>query len=87
MSSVFGTITWLQTVNPVYAIVVTAPVGTLGQGVSVTFNSPIPVNPGEYIALVAKNVGTVTTAGGQHVHRDLRLLLDLNAKARIGQNS
>lgn len=44
-------------------IVVTAPVGTLGQGVAVTFASPIPVNPGEFVALCAKNVGTVTTTG------------------------
>ncbi|HEY5241747.1 MAG TPA: hypothetical protein VIJ22_09790 [Polyangiaceae bacterium] len=44
-------------------IVVTAPVGTLGQGVQVTFSSPIPVNPGEFVALVAKNFGTVTTLG------------------------
>jgi hypothetical protein len=43
--------------------VVTAPVGTLGQGVYQTFDTPIVVNPGEFIALVGKNVGTVTTTG------------------------
>ncbi len=43
--------------------VVTAPVGTLGQGVYMPFNSPIAVNPGEFVALVAKNLGTVTSAG------------------------
>ena len=41
----------------------TAAVGTLGQGVYVTFQAPIVVNPGEYVAVAAKNVGTVTTAG------------------------
>lgn len=43
--------------------VVTAPVGTLGQGLYVPFNSPIVVNPGEFIALCAKNLGTVTSVG------------------------
>jgi hypothetical protein len=43
--------------------VVTAPVGTLGQGVTMNFNSPIVVNPGEFIAILAKNQGTVTSAG------------------------
>lgn len=43
--------------------VVTAAVGTLGQGVSVSFASPIVVNPGEFVQLVAKNQGTVTSAG------------------------
>ncbi len=43
--------------------VVTAPVGTLGQTVSMSFQSPIVVAPGEFVQLVAKNVGTVTSAG------------------------
>jgi hypothetical protein len=45
--------------------VVTAPVGTLGSpsGVAMTFLSPVVVQPGENIAIVAKNLGTVTTAG------------------------
>jgi hypothetical protein len=43
--------------------VVTAPVGTLGQGVYMPFNSPIVVNPGEFIQVLAKNLGTVTSAG------------------------
>lgn len=43
--------------------VVTAPVGTLGQGVYMAFNSPIAVNPGEFVQLVAKNLGTVTSSG------------------------
>jgi hypothetical protein len=43
--------------------IVTAPVGTLGQGVYMPFNSPIVVNPGEYIQVLAKNQGAVTTAG------------------------
>jgi len=32
-------------------------------GVSMQFMSPIVVNPGEFVAIVAKNVGAVTTAG------------------------
>ena len=43
--------------------IVTAPVGTIGGGVFVPFQSPIVVNPGEYIALCAKNFGVVTTTG------------------------
>lgn len=45
-----------------YAI--NAPVGTLGSdGLYVPFRVPLQVNPGEFIALAAKNLGTVTTAG------------------------
>lgn len=40
-----------------------AALGTLGQGVTVDFKTPLVVNPGEFIALVAKNVGVVTTTG------------------------
>lgn len=43
--------------------VVTATAGTQGQGVSRTFVTPIPVNPGEFVQVVAKNVNTVTSAG------------------------
>lgn len=43
--------------------VVTAPVGTLGQTINVHFDTPIPVYPGEFVQVVAKNVGTVTSAG------------------------
>lgn len=43
--------------------VVTAPVGTVGQGVYMAFNSPVAVNPGEFVQVVAKNQGTVTSAG------------------------
>ncbi|PPD53659.1 MAG: hypothetical protein CTY12_04645 [Methylotenera sp.] len=43
----------------------TAAVGTLGSqaGVYMAFHSPIAINPGEYVQIVAKNVDTVTTAG------------------------
>lgn len=41
----------------------TAAVGTLGQGVQMTFNSPIMVNQGEWVGVVMKNVGTAVTAG------------------------
>lgn len=43
--------------------IVTAPVGTVGQGVYMPFNSPIAVNPGAFVQVVAKNLGTVTSAG------------------------
>ena len=43
--------------------VVTAAVGVLGQGVQIQFKNPLPVNPGEYFAICAKNLGTVTSAG------------------------
>lgn len=45
--------------------VVTAPVGTVGSpnGQYMAFNSPIAINPGEFVQLVAKNVNTVTTLG------------------------
>lgn len=43
--------------------VVTAPVGTVGQTVYVTFQTPIVIAPGEFVQTVAKNVGTVTTLG------------------------
>lgn len=44
---------------------VTAAVGVVGSamGQSMTFNAPIPVMPGEFIQLCAKNLGTVTSAG------------------------
>jgi len=43
----------------------TAAVGVLGSpaGCSMTFNSPILVQPGEYIQIAAKNLGTVTSGG------------------------
>ena len=42
-----------------------AAVGTRGSsdGVYMPFNAPIAVNPGEFVAITAKNFGTVTTAG------------------------
>ena len=42
---------------------VTAAAGTIGQGVTLQFNSPIVVNPGEYIQVLAKNLAVVTSAG------------------------
>jgi hypothetical protein len=41
----------------------TAAAGVVGGSVYMAFNSPICVQPGEYIQLVAKNLGTVTTGG------------------------
>lgn len=41
-----------------------AALGTLGStGVYMPFSSPIMVNPGEFVAILAKNVGVVTTTG------------------------
>jgi hypothetical protein len=40
-----------------------AAAGTLGQGMFYQFDTPIVVAPGEFIAICAKNVGTVTTVG------------------------
>lgn len=36
---------------------------SLGADVTVQFQTPIIINPGEYVAVVAKNAGTVTSAG------------------------
>jgi hypothetical protein len=41
----------------------TAAVGTLGQRIQLRFQSPIVVQPGEFVQTVAKNLGTVTSAG------------------------
>lgn len=40
-----------------------AALGTQGTTTIMTFDRPIPVNPGEYVALAAKNIGAVTTTG------------------------
>lgn len=40
-----------------------APVGTLGTQIDIDMASPIIVQPGEFIQLTAKNLGTVTSAG------------------------
>lgn len=45
------------------AFVVTAAAGVAGAGVTIQFTSPVVVNPGEFIAVCAKNFGTVTSAG------------------------
>ena len=41
----------------------TAAVGAIGGQVDINFNTPIVVRPGEYIDIVARNIGTVTTTG------------------------
>jgi hypothetical protein len=43
--------------------IVTAPVGTIGASVYMPLNSTLTLYPGESIALTAKNLGVVTTAG------------------------
>lgn len=40
-----------------------AALGTVATPVYLALDRPIPVNPGEYVALAAKNVGAVTTTG------------------------
>jgi hypothetical protein len=43
---------------------VTAAAGTLGgTGIHIEFITPIVVNPGEFVQLIARNIGTVTTTG------------------------
>ena len=41
----------------------TAAVGTIGAGVFMQFATPVVVQPGEFIQVVAKNLGVVTTTG------------------------
>jgi len=43
--------------------VVTAAAGVIGTGVYMPFTTPIVINAGEFVAIVAKNLGTVTTVG------------------------
>lgn len=46
------------------SFVVTAPVGTLGSsGLQLRLNTPVVVRPGEWVALLARNIGVVTTTG------------------------
>lgn len=40
-----------------------SPIGTLAQFIDIDLGTPILVQPGEFIQLVAKNLGVVTTAG------------------------
>lgn len=42
---------------------VTAAVGTLGTGVFRSFDVPVLVRPGEFVDVVARNIGVVTTSG------------------------
>lgn len=41
----------------------TAAVGTIGTGASVEWDVPIVVRPGEFVDIVARNIGVVTTTG------------------------
>lgn len=41
----------------------TAAVGSLGTGVDLNFDTPVVVRPGEFIDIVARNIGVVTTTG------------------------
>jgi hypothetical protein len=45
------------------AYVITTPAGTLGQQINVAFAVPIVVNPGEFVAICTKQLGTVSSAG------------------------
>lgn len=42
---------------------VTAPVGTLGAAVNANFDTPVIVRPGEFLDIIARNIGVVTTTG------------------------
>jgi len=44
-------------------IAATAPAGTVAQPIAVQFRSPIVVAPGEFVAIVMRNLGVVTSAG------------------------
>ena len=46
-----------------YSLAANAAVGTLGANFDHQFTTPIVVNPGEYIAMFTKNMGTVGTGG------------------------
>lgn len=50
------------------SIAAASAVGVIGQGVYMKFDIPIPIAPGEYVAVVAKNLGTVTSAGTVTFH-------------------
>jgi hypothetical protein len=41
----------------------TAAVGTMGGLVDLNFDVPVCVRPGEFVDVVARNIGTVTTTG------------------------
>jgi hypothetical protein len=43
--------------------IVTAPAGTLGTRIFQTLQTPVIVRPGEFVDVVARNIGTVTTLG------------------------
>jgi len=51
-----------------YAI--NAAVGTIGGGVKMAFATPIIINPNEFVVLVARNLGTVTTSGVIAINAD-----------------
>jgi hypothetical protein len=40
-----------------------AALGTIASTVTLNFDRPIPVNPGEYVQIAAKNIGAATTTG------------------------
>ena len=42
---------------------VTAAVGTVGQSIDLNFDTPVCVKPGEFIDVIARNIGVVTTTG------------------------
>lgn len=47
----------------VQSYAVTSAVGVVGQSISVHFDTPVAIYPGEFVQVVGKNVGTVTSAG------------------------
>lgn len=47
----------------IMSFAINAAVGTVGNTVKLVLQNPIPVYAGEFVAVVAKNIGTVTTSG------------------------
>jgi hypothetical protein len=47
----------------VFTFAAAAAVGAVSETINIAFDRPIPVFPGEFVALAAKNLGAVTTTG------------------------
>ena len=58
---------WVEGTSEVGGLVspaqIAAAVGVLGQPIDINFDTPVCVRPGEFIDIIARNIGTVTTTG------------------------
>lgn len=52
----------------------TAPLGTVGQGFQVTFPSPIPTQPSEFLHIIMRASGTALTAGTAQIRGGVTIL-------------